>query len=344
MTLQARDFDFDLPEELIAQLPPEQRSAGRLMVLANQGPQDSTVRELPRWLRAGDLLVMNDTRVYPARLHGHKESGGKVELLIERIVDDRRALCLIKASKSPRDGTRLNFANGSAVVTGRDADLFDVRFEISHPLTDYLQQHGQLPLPPYIQRDADSADFERYQTVYAREVGAVAAPTAGLHFDQALLQHCEAAGLQRAYLTLHVGAGTFQPVRGDDLEDHVMHAERLRVDASLCDQIDTTRAAGGRVIAVGTTVVRALETAAAGGQLQPFEGETRLFIKPGDRFNVVDGLLTNFHLPRSTLLMLVCAFSGQRCVLDGYRFAVAHRYRFFSYGDAMLTFRNDGPD
>ena len=230
------------------------------------------------------------------------------------------------------------------MVLGRDADLFDVRFEIPGPLTDYLQQHGQLPLPPYIQRDADSADFERYQTVYAREVGAVAAPTAGLHFDQALLQQCDAVGLQRAYLTLHVGAGTFQPVRGDNLQDHVMHAERLRVDAALCEQIDATRAAGGRVIAVGTTVVRALETAAASGQLQPFEGETRLFIKPGDRFNVVDGLLTNFHLPRSTLLMLVCAFSGQRRVLDGYRFAVAHRYRFFSYGDAMLTFHNDGTD
>jgi S-adenosylmethionine:tRNA ribosyltransferase-isomerase len=341
LTLRTSDFDFDLPDELIAQTPPAERSSGRLLVLSEHGPQDSTVRELPQWLRSGDLLVMNDTRVYPARLHGHKDSGGKVELLIERIVDDRRALCLIRASKAPREGGLLQFASGSAEVLGRDADLFEVRFDIPQVLTDYLQEHGQLPLPPYIQRDADSADFERYQTVYAREVGAVAAPTAGLHFDQALLDQCEAAGLQRAYLTLHVGAGTFQPVRSDDLQDHVMHAERLRVDAALCEQIAETRAKGGRVIAVGTTVVRALESAAASGKLEPFEGDTRLFIKPGDTFNVVDGLLTNFHLPKSTLLMLVCAFSGQQRVLDGYRFAVENRYRFFSYGDAMLTFRHE---
>ena len=342
MTLRTSDFDFDLPDELIAQTPPAERSAGRLMVLGESGCEDSTVRHLPQHLRAGDLLVMNDTRVYPARLHGHKASGGRIELLIERIVDEAHALCLIKASKAPREGTVLQFESGNAVVEGRDADLFAVHFNIPMPLTEYLQQHGKLPLPPYIQRDADNADFDRYQTVYARQTGAVAAPTAGLHFDQALLEQCTAAGLQCGYLTLHVGAGTFQPVRSDDLQGHVMHAERLCVDATLCEQIAATRAAGGRVIAIGTTVVRALETAAADGQLKPFEGDTRLFIKPGDRFNVVDGLMTNFHLPRSTLLMLVSAFAGKQRVLDGYQFAIDRRYRFFSYGDAMLAFRDEG--
>lgn len=339
--LRASDFDFSLPDELIAQTPPDERSASRLLAFDGDVLLDTTVRQLPQLLRAGDLLVMNNTRVYPARLRGNKLTGGKVELLLERIVGDDRALCLIKVSKAPKAGTRLEFEHARAEVLGRDGDLFDVRFDIGEPLPAYLEKYGQLPLPPYIQREAASADFERYQTVYARDVGAVAAPTAGLHFDQALLDQCTDAGLQCGYLTLHVGAGTFQPVRGDDLQNHVMHSEWLRVDAALCEQIAATKAAGGRIIAVGTTVVRALETAATAGELRPFEGETQLFIKPGDGFNVIDGLLTNFHLPKSTLLMLVCAFAGTHRVLDGYRFAVDNRFRFFSYGDAMLAFRDE---
>ncbi len=339
--MRLSEFDFDLPEHLIAQHPPEDRSGGRLLVLdgAARKPAHQQITDLPGLLRRGDLLVLNNTRVYPARLHGNKSSGGKVELLVERVIDERRASCLCRSSKSPREGAVIHLSSGhEAVILGRNADLFEIEFSVGLPLLDYLEQHGNLPLPPYIQREVKDTDKERYQTVYARETGAIAAPTAGLHFDEALLDGCKHAGIDTAFITLHVGAGTFQPVRVDEVEQHQMHAETLKVTSSLCDKISATKGNGGRVIAVGTTAVRALETAASSGRLNPFEGDTRLFIKPGDHFNVVDGLITNFHLPRSTLLMLVCAFAGRDRLLDAYAEAVRHQYRFFSYGDAMLLF------
>jgi len=335
--MQTSDFDFTLPVELIAQHPPANRSGGRLLSLSSELTHKH-ITDFPQMLRSGDLVVMNNTRVYPARLNGKKSTGGKVELLVEKILSDNTAWCLCKASKAPKESTIIELDSGhKAMVTGRDEDLFAVNFELDVPLLDYLQRHGSLPLPPYIERSADSSDGERYQTVYASNTGAIAAPTAGLHFDDDLLQACRAAGVDIEFLTLHVGAGTFQPVRGDDLNGHKMHAEWLSVSQSLCDKIIKTKLNGGRVIAIGTTVVRALETAARDGDLAPFEGDTKLFIKPGDAFNVVDGLLTNFHLPRSTLLMLVCAFGGMQRVLDAYQEAVDEEYRFFSYGDAMLV-------
>ena len=335
------EFDFELPEHLIAQHPPSDRSGGRLLVLDNRvdEPAHLKVTDLPDLLREGDLLVLNNTRVYPARLHGNKSTGGKVELLVERLIDDRRATCLCRSSKSPREGAVIELSSGhKAVVLGRQADLFEIEFSVDQPLLEYLEHHGNLPLPPYIQREISADDKERYQTVYAAETGAIAAPTAGLHFDEELLSRCVEAGVETAFITLHVGAGTFQPVRVDNVDQHQMHAETLKVTASLCEKIRATRDSGGRVIAVGTTAVRALETAASSGELKPFEGDTRLFIKPGDRFNVVDGLITNFHLPRSTLLMLVCAFAGRDRLLSAYAEAVKQQYRFFSYGDAMLLF------
>lgn len=335
--MQASDFDYHLPEALIAQHPPEKRSGGRLLCLNGSRLDHLQIADFPSQLREGDLLVMNDTRVYPARLNGRKATGGKVELLVENILDENTALCLCKASKSPGEGSELHFeSGGSAVVKGRDHDLFRIEFTLDVSLLEYLQQHGSLPLPPYIERPVDRDDLERYQTVFASHTGAVAAPTAGLHFDEALLTRCANKGIDRLFVTLHVGAGTFQPVRSDDLEGHVMHAEWLSVSDEVCQQIRQTKQQGGRVIAIGTTVVRALETAASSGVLKPYEGDTRLFLKPGDRFNVIDGLLTNFHLPRSTLLMLVCAFGGKQRLLDAYDAAVEHEYRFFSYGDAML--------
>lgn len=335
--MQASDFDYDLPEALIAQHPPEQRSGGRLLCLGDGKLEHLQIADFPSQLREGDLLVMNDTRVYPARLNGRKATGGKVELLVENILDETSALCLCKASKSPKAGTELVFdGGGSAVVQGREHDLFRIEFALEVTLLEYLQQHGSLPLPPYIERPVERDDLERYQTVFANRTGAVAAPTAGLHFDEELLSHCASKGVEQTFVTLHVGAGTFQPVRGDDLDSHVMHAEWLSVTDDVCQQIQQTKQKDGRVIAIGTTVVRALETAASGGLLQPYEGDTRLFLKPGDPFNVVDGLLTNFHLPRSTLLMLVCAFGGKQRLLDAYNAAVEQEYRFFSYGDAML--------
>ncbi len=337
--MQLSDFDYELPEELIAQVPPAERADGRLLLLDSDVPQHRKIAELPTLLRSGDLLVMNNTRVYPARLHGHKSTGGKVELLVERILNEGRALCLCRASKSPKPGTEIQLpAQASAIITGRDDDFFEVTFKTNQPLLEYLEVHGKLPLPPYIQREADNADSERYQTVFATEVGAVAAPTAGLHFDEALLERCSQSGIDTAFLTLHVGAGTFQPVRDDDITHHKMHSEHVVVTDALCTKISQCRARGGRIIAVGTTVVRALESAAQSGVLKPFEGDTRLFLKPGDRFNVIDGLITNFHLPKSTLLMLVSAFGGYERMLNAYREAVAQRYRFFSYGDAMLVF------
>jgi len=289
-------------------------------------------------VKPGDLLVLNDTRVIPARLFGTKPTGGAVELLIERIVDERRAHAHLKASKFPRPGTRIALAGGGTLMVGeRRGDLVEVSTDAAETLPALLERVGHIPLPPYIDRPDTDADRERYQTVFAARPGAVAAPTAGLHFDQALLDQLVAAGVRLGRLTLHVGAGTFQPVRAEQLAEHRLHAEQVEVGAELCAQIAETRTRGGRVVAVGTTVVRALETAAESGVVQPYAGETRLFIHPGRdfRFRVVDALMTNFHLPRSTLLMLVCAFAGRERVLAAYAHAVAAGYRFFSYGDAM---------
>lgn len=339
--MRLSDFDFDLPEHLIAQHPPQDRSGGRLLVLDNRTdePAHLAITEIPGLLREGDLLVLNNTRVFPARLFGQKSTGGRVELLVERVLDEKRAYCLCKASKSPRQGAVIELNSGhQGQVLGRHEDLFEIEFSLSQPLLEYLEEHGDLPLPPYIERAVDDDDKHRYQTVYASETGAIAAPTAGLHFDQSLLNACTDKGVETGFVTLHVGAGTFQPVRVDDIDEHRMHAEQVIVGESLCRQVRQTKAAGGRVIAVGTTAVRALESAALSGVIEPMNSDTRLFLKPGDNFNVVDGLLTNFHLPRSTLLMLVCAYAGKDRMLSAYRCAVENQYRFFSYGDAMLIF------
>ena len=342
--MKKTDFDFELPPELIAQAPLAERSASRLLLLdvAAQSRQDRMFRELPTFLRPGDLLVFNDTRVLPARLHGRKATGGEVEILIERVTGAHEATVQLRVSKKPKEGSLIELADGShATVLGRDESFFRLRFESPEPLERLLLKLGEMPLPPYIERHADASDLERYQTVYAREPGAVAAPTAGLHFDEALLAELRAMGVEFGYVTLHVGAGTFQPIRVDDIKDHQMHREWLNVGAGLIDQIRRTRAAGGRVIAVGTTAVRALESATVEGTLRPFAGETQIFIFPGYRFSSIDGLITNFHLPQSTLLMLVSALAGREYILDAYRHAVEQRYRFFSYGDAMLILPSD---
>ena len=345
------DFTYDLPPELIAQAPLPERSAGRMLVLDREtgGLADRRVRDLPSFLAPGDLLVLNDTRVVAARVFGTKPSGGRVEILLERPVGEREALVQLRVSKPVRDGLEISTPGGAIQVLAREEDLW--RVQVPGPVLDFFDRWGQVPLPPYIQRPASELDQHRYQTVFARERGAVAAPTASLHFDRLLLAELEAREVSLAFVTLHVGAGTFQPVRADDLESHVMHSERAAVSVATCEAIMRARAAGRRVIAAGTTVVRALEAAASSADAQgqpsgasespqrlaPWSGETRLFIKPGFGFRVVDGLLTNFHLPESTLLMLVCAFAGREPVLRAYRHAVAGRYRFFSYGDAMLV-------
>jgi S-adenosylmethionine:tRNA ribosyltransferase-isomerase len=331
------DFQYDLPESLIARYPAEPRSASRLLHLDGSCGEvtDRQFRDLPQLLRPGDVLVVNDTRVVPARLFGTKETGGRVEIMLERLAGGSRAIVQLRASKTPKAGSRIAVAGGAtAVVAGREGEFWVLEFDAQASVV--FDQNGEIPLPPYIDRPADLDDRERYQTVYARAPGAVAAPTAGLHFDAALLERCRAAGAELAPVTLHVGAGTFQPVRVTDVAEHRMHAERLVVSADTVRAVKAARARGSRVVGVGTTAVRALETAAAGGFLAPYDGETRLFIKPGDRFRVVDALVTNFHLPESTLLMLVCAFGGQQAVLRAYRHAVAAGYRFFSYGDAMF--------
>ncbi|RZZ83373.1 tRNA preQ1(34) S-adenosylmethionine ribosyltransferase-isomerase QueA [Pseudoxanthomonas winnipegensis] len=339
--MKKSDFHYDLPPELIAQAPLPERSASRLLIVP---PGDAPlanlhVRDLPEQLRAGDLLVFNDTRVIPARLFGQKDTGGRVEILIERLLPDNRAHAQIGASKSPKPGGRIALdAGGHCEVLGREGEFYELRFEVGDALDSWLLKAGRMPLPPYITREPGQDDDERYQTVFARELGAVAAPTAGLHFDEALLERLKAQGVQFGHITLHVGAGTFQAMRVDDVREHRMHSEWLNVGAELVQQIRRTRAAGGRVIAVGTTVVRALESATREGQLQPFAGETRIFIFPGYRITSVDALITNFHLPESTLLMLVSAFAGKARILQAYRHAVAQGYRFFSYGDAMLLF------
>jgi len=342
--MQRTDFHYELPPGLIAQHPLPERSASRLLTLdgASGAHADRSFRELPELLDAGDLLVFNDTRVVPARLHGRKETGGAVEFLIERILDDHTALVHARASKPWRSGMRALFAEGvEARVLDRVNGLLKVEFP-GVKLLDFLHAHGHMPLPPYIVRDDERDDRERYQTVYARVPGAVAAPTAGLHFDAPLLAELEGRGVRRAYVTLHVGAGTFQPVREDDIRDHKMHSEYVEVNAEVCRAVAETRARGKRVIAVGTTAVRSLEAAAARGELAPLGGDTDIFIYPGYRFRVVDAMVTNFHLPESTLLMLVCAFAGQERVLSAYRHAVEQQYRFFSYGDAMFVTRATG--
>ena len=333
------DFDFDLPEDLIARHPAAERTDSRLLVVDDR-LEDRSFASLPELLDEGDLLVFNDTRVIRARLRGRKDTGGRVEILIERIEDGHTALAQVRASKSPKPGTLIELDGGvEATVAGRQGDLFRLRF--SAAIDHYLASHGEIPLPPYLGRDEEPADETRYQTVYAKHDGAVAAPTAGLHFDGAMLEETRAAGARHAFVTLHVGAGTFQPLRDDQVEANRLHSERLQVSEDVCAAVSSAKAAGNRVIAVGTTSVRALEAASSGGAIRPMSGETDIFIYPGYRFRTVDAMLTNFHLPRSSLLMLVAAFAGTGRILSAYRHAVDERYRFFSYGDAM--FLTPGP-
>jgi S-adenosylmethionine:tRNA ribosyltransferase-isomerase len=339
--VRRQEFAYELPAELIAQSPLPERSGSRMLVLdgTSGARSDRAVRDLPQLLRSGDLLVLNDTRVVPARLLGRKPSGGRVEILLERALPADQALAQLSASKPIREGLEVQTAGGPVRVLARQQELW--RVQLPAAALEFFERFGAVPLPPYIHRDADAQDRERYQSIFARAAGAVAAPTASLHFDEALVGALAARGVGRTCVTLHVGAGTFQPVRVEELAAHTMHAERVSVGAQACAAIAQARMGGGRVVAVGTTVVRALESAAlaAGGALAPWTGETRLFITPGFAFRVSDMLLTNFHLPESTLLMLVCAFAGERAVLDAYAHAVRGRYRFFSYGDAMLLTR-----
>ena len=338
--MRTADFDFDLPQHLIAQHPPAQRGASRLLHVGAAGIADRLFADLPALLRPHDVLVLNDTRVLKARLFGQKETGGQIEVMVERVLNEHEVLAQVRASKTPKTGSRLRLADAIAVtVLGREGEFFHLRFEGDTPVADLLERHGKLPLPPYITHAAGDEDEERYQTVFAREQGAVAAPTAGLHFDEAMLQTLRDKDVNLGYVTLHVGAGTFQPVRAEKIKDHIMHSERYTVPQTTVDAIAKAQANGGRVVCVGTTSLRALESAAAGGALQAGSGETDIFITPGYRFRVVDVLLTNFHLPRSTLLMLVCAFGGLEQMFAAYRHAVAQEYRFFSYGDAMLIER-----
>ena len=358
--MRRQDFSFDLPEELIAQSPLPERSASRLLVLdgATGGLADRNMGDLPSYLRAGDLLVFNDTRVVAARIVGSKASGGRVEIFLERVTAEvgRQALVQMRASKPIREGLEVTTPGGIVRVVGREDELWRIEVPGPSDALEFFESWGEVPLPPYIHRSADATDRDRYQSIFAREKGAVAAPTASLHFDAPLVAKLEAMGVGRAFVTLHVGAGTFQPLRTDDLDAHKMHAERVSVSAATWEAIRRTREAGGRVIAVGTTVVRALESAALQatglGALPPagtadgmphspptptWSSETRLFIRPGFEFQLVDAMVTNFHLPESTLLMLVSAFAGRDHVLAAYAHAVRERYRFFSYGDAMLV-------
>ncbi len=330
------DFDYELPPELIAQHPAASRTSSRLLHLDGRtgAVEDLLFPDIVGLLAPNDLLVVNDTRVIKARLHGHKDSGGEVEVLIERILDERRVLAQVRASKPPKAGRRLVLGGEEVYVMARQGEFWELEFPRSALAS--LDAHGEVPLPPYITHAADAGDESRYQTVYARAPGAVAAPTAGLHFDDALLARLEAKGVARASVTLHVGAGTFQPVRTDDVSKHVMHSEWYSIPDATVTAIAKARAARGRVVAVGTTSLRALESAAALGEIRAGSGETRLFIVPGYAFRVVDRLVTNFHLPRSTLLMLVSAFAGSDNIRSAYDHAVRGRYRFFSYGDAML--------
>ncbi len=343
-----KDFDFELPGELIAQHPCSERTACRLLTLdGNSGAlEDRCFRDLPGLLRAGDLVVFNNTRVIPARLLGNKSTGGAVELLAERILSDQEILAHIRSSRAPKAGTVLEFSGVRAEVTGREDDLFQVRFaDQAGTALEILDRIGHVPLPPYIDRPDGESDAEDYQTVYGTVPGAVAAPTAGLHFDDPLMDRIREIGARIAFVTLHVGAGTFQPVKTEDITSHHMHSEYAELPEDTARVIAETRKAGGRVVAVGTTSLRTLESAAQnspeGGEIQPFKGFTDIFIYPGYRFRAVDALVTNFHLPRSTLIMLVSAFAGHQHIMDAYRHAVAAKYRFFSYGDAMFITRRE---
>ncbi|MFV8784371.1 tRNA preQ1(34) S-adenosylmethionine ribosyltransferase-isomerase QueA [Microbulbifer sp. SA54] len=344
--MRRQDFHFDLPDSLIARVPAKERRGSRLLCL--EGPSGALAHrrfaDLPDLLEPGDLLVFNDTRVIPARLFGRKASGGRLEILVERVLDDRRVLAHVRSSKSPKPGSEILLEDDTVVqMVARHDALFELEFPQEGALP-VLERLGHMPLPPYIDRPDDEADRERYQTVYSRNAGAVAAPTAGLHFDEEMLETLKARGIETAFVTLHVGAGTFQPVRVDDIHTHKMHSEVLNVSEAVCQAVADCRARGGRVIAVGTTSVRALESAAASGALQPTVGETEIFIYPGYNFRVVDRLITNFHLPESTLLMLVSAFAGYQHAMNAYKVAVEEEYRFFSYGDAMLIDRNPAVD
>jgi len=337
-----KDFFYDLPAELIANYPTLERTASRLLCLDGKTGKivHRQFKDIIELIQPGDLLVMNNTKVIPARLFGNKESGGKIEILIERILDEKHALAHIRASKSPKPQSKINLENNIQIeVLGRKNDLYELKFLDERPLLEILDAIGHIPLPPYIERVDELDDRERYQTVYAKTPGAVAAPTAGLHFDNELLQQLKAKGVELAFVTLHVGAGTFQPVRVQNIQEHVMHAEYVEVTQEVCDKIKRTKANGGRIIAVGTTSVRCLETAALDGETKPFAGDTQIFIYPGFKFKCIDALITNFHLPESTLLMLVSALGGYENVMQAYQEAVAQHYRFFSYGDAMFIYR-----
>lgn len=344
--MQLADFNYHLPDELIARYPAAERTASRLLVLdgSNGAIGHRQFTDLLTLFNPGDLLVFNDTKVLPARLWGKKITGGRLEILVERVLDEFRVLAHLRASKSPKAGAEiLLLANESddevkarAVVTGRRGALFELRFTEASALA-IMNRIGHMPLPPYIDREDELSDRDRYQTVYGRNEGAVAAPTAGLHFTAAFIEQCKARGVDTAFITLHVGAGTFQPVRVENITEHKMHAEFIEVSESVCDQVRATRARGGRVIAVGTTSVRSLESASATGAIAPFSGDSEIFIYPGYSFKSVDAMVTNFHLPESTLIMLVSAFAGREHVLNAYQQAVAERYRFFSYGDAMFV-------
>ncbi len=336
--MQKSDFSFDLPEELIAQTPLPVRSDSRLLVCQRNSPcmDDRMFRDIADFLKAGDLIVLNNTRVIPARLYGSKDTGGKVEILLEKILDENRFVAMLRSSKTPQTGQKILIGDGKTVTyEGRQGDFF----LFSSPegkLHQLFAEHGNIPLPPYIQRKADMLDAQRYQTIFAQKPGAVAAPTASLHFDEKIMQSLQKKGVDTAEITLHVGAGTFQPVRVEDIDQHEMHAETFDVSLDVVRKIEQTRAAGGRIFAAGTTSLRALEAASADGELKPMKGETRLFITPGYPFRAVDGLITNFHLSESTLLMLVSAFAGVEQIRQAYRHAIEQRYRFFSYGDAMI--------
>jgi S-adenosylmethionine:tRNA ribosyltransferase-isomerase len=342
--MRTQDFDFYLPDSLIAQHPASKRSASRLIYLNGRTGQldDKFFVDLPDFLSRNDLLVFNDTRVIKARLFGYKTTGGKVEVLVERVLDANHVLAHIRASRAPKAGSKLKLAEAfEAEVIDRDDDLFHIKFIGDVTALDLLEQYGALPLPPYITHPAEAEDDERYQTIYAKNAGAVAAPTAGLHFDESMLNIIKAKGVNIAYITLHVGAGTFQPVRVDNITDHKMHSEIYHIPAETVAMIEATKSKGGKIIAVGTTSLRALESAARYGAIKHGQGETNIFITPGFKFKVVDKLLTNFHLPKSTLLMLVSAFAGFEHIMSAYNHAIKQQYRFFSYGDAMLIDRKD---
>lgn len=329
------DFDYPLPDHLIAQYPAKERTASRLLVLDGENTHDQLFPDLLHYLQPNDCLIFNNTRVMQARLYGQKASGGRVECLVERILTDTLALCHLRASKSPKPGSELLFGPFKALVTGRQEAFYLIEL-LDSTWPKLMDQEGELPLPPYMQREAQLEDQERYQTVYSQPLGAVAAPTAGLHFDEALLEQIKKKGVCVGFVTLHVGAGTFLPVRVDNIAEHQMHSEWAQLSQDVVNLVNQTRQKGGRVIAVGTTTVRTLETAARSGQLEAFSGDTNIFIYPGYQFKVIDGMVTNFHLPKSTLMMLVSAFMGKDRIFQAYQHAIDKQYRFFSYGDAML--------